>query len=94
MSDLSGATAPCSRLLFILDSGRCGAGQFTLAIVLGLALCIRPQLLFFAPLLLAAALFPVRHSWHMAYALLSYRCGIHRASVPYFLLILWNSAIH
>ena len=52
---------------------------YAAAIVLGLALCIRPQLLFFAPLLLAMALFPVRDSWPtVVHALLSYRCGIRR----------------
>src|SRR4029077_3199765 len=33
------------------------------AIILGLSLCIRPQLLFMAPLLIAMALFPVNVSW-------------------------------
>ena len=33
------------------------------AIVLGLSLCIRPQLLFMAPLLIAMALFPANVSW-------------------------------
>ena len=33
------------------------------AIVLGLSLCIRPQLVFIAPLLIAMALFPARVSW-------------------------------
>ena len=33
------------------------------AIVLGLSLCIRPQLVFFAPLLIAMALFPANVSW-------------------------------
>ena len=33
------------------------------AIILGLSLCIRPQLLFMAPLLIAMALFPANVSW-------------------------------
>ena len=33
------------------------------AFILGLSLCIRPQLLFMAPLLIAMALFPVNVSW-------------------------------
>ena len=33
------------------------------AIVLGLSLCIRPQLVFFTPLLIAMALFPAHVSW-------------------------------
>jgi len=36
---------------------------YSAAIVLGLSLCIRPQLLFMAPLLIAMALFPANVSW-------------------------------
>ena len=36
---------------------------YSAAIVLGLSLCIRPQLLFVAPLLIAMALFPANVSW-------------------------------
>ncbi|HXM28301.1 MAG TPA: hypothetical protein VN957_19920 [Chthoniobacterales bacterium] len=65
MSDLSGAAgAVLSFALVYFGLSRvrrwpiyCGA------IVLGLSLCIRPQLLFMAPLLLGMALFPARGSW-------------------------------
>ena len=88
MSDLSGAAAAV--LAFVLVY--IGLRQmrrwpiYAAAIVLGLALCIRPQLLFFAPLLLAAALFPVRHSWptwlmHCCLTVVAFIA----ASVPYFL---------
>src|SRR4029078_11563656 len=65
ISDLSGATA--ALLAFLL--AYIGLKQmwrwpiYAAAVVLGLALCIRPQLLFFAPLLIAAALFPIGDSW-------------------------------
>jgi hypothetical protein len=65
MSDLSGATAAV--LAFVLVY--IGLRQmrrwpvYAAAIVLGLALCIRPQLLFFAPVLVAMALFPAGDSW-------------------------------
>jgi hypothetical protein len=56
------------------------------AIVLGLSLCIRPQLLFMAPLLLAMALFPARDSWprwlmHCCLVLVVFAA----ASAPYFI---------
>ena len=59
---------------------------YAAAVVLGLALCIRPQLLFFAPLLIAAALFPIGDSWpkwllHCCLTLLVFVA----ASLPYFL---------
>ena len=57
------------------------------AIVLGLSLCIRPQLVFFAPLLLAMALFPANASWtrwfmHCCLALAVFAL----AASPYFIL--------
>jgi len=56
------------------------------AIVLGLSLCIRPQLLFMAPLLLAMALFPAKDSWrrwltHCCLVLVAFAA----ASAPYFI---------
>ena len=57
------------------------------AIVLGLSLCIRPQLLFMAPLLIAMALFPANVSWtkwfmHCCLALVVFAV----AASPYFVL--------
>ena len=57
------------------------------AFVLGLSLCIRPQLLFMAPLLIAMALFPVNVSWprwfmHCCLALAAFVV----AAGPYFIL--------
>src|SRR5947207_10397378 len=56
------------------------------AIVLGLSLCIRPQLLFFAPLLVSMALFPSGESWpkwfmHCCLVLAIFAT----AAIPYFL---------
>jgi hypothetical protein len=56
------------------------------AIVLGLSLCIRPQLLFMSPLLLAMALFPARDSWpnwlvHCCLVLVVFAAG----AAPYFI---------
>ena len=57
------------------------------AIVLGLSLCIRPQLVFMAPLLIAMALFPAKVSWtkwfmHCCLALVIFAV----AASPYFVL--------
>jgi hypothetical protein len=57
------------------------------AIILGLSLCIRPQLLFMAPLLIAMALFPVKGSWvrwftHCCFVLAVFAV----AASPYFVL--------
>ena len=57
------------------------------AIVLGLSLCIRPQLVFMAPLLIAMALFPANVSWtrwfmHCCLALAVFAV----AASPYFIL--------
>jgi hypothetical protein len=57
------------------------------AVVLGLSLCIRPQLVFFAPLLIAMALFPANVSWtrwfmHCCLALAVFAV----AASPYFIL--------
>jgi hypothetical protein len=60
---------------------------YSAAIVLGLSLCIRPQLLFMAPLLIAMALFPANVSWtrwfmHCCLALAVFAI----AASPYFIL--------
>ena len=88
LSDLSGATAAvlAFSLVYIGLSRMRRWPIYCAAIILGLSLCIRPQLLFFAPLLLAAALFPVRDSWstwlmHCCLTLVVFVA----ASVPYFL---------
>ena len=56
------------------------------AIVLGLSLCIRPQLLFFAPLLITMVLFPGGDSWPrwFKHCCLTFVVFV-AASVPYFL---------
>src|SRR4029077_17401621 len=56
------------------------------AIILGLSLCIRPQLLFMAPLLLAMSLFSAKGSWrtwltHCCLVLVVFAA----ASAPYFI---------
>jgi hypothetical protein len=88
MSDLSGAAAAVlafALVYFGLSRVRrwpiyCGA------IVLGLSLCIRPQLLFMSPLLVAMPLFPVRGSWtrwlvHCCFVVVVFAA----ASAPYFI---------
>jgi len=89
MSDLSGAAA--AMLAFALVYF--GLSQvrrwpiYCAAIVLGLSMCIRPQLVFFAPLLIAMALFPANASWtrwfmHCCLALAVFAV----AASPYFIL--------
>jgi hypothetical protein len=65
MSDLSsGAVAVLAFALVYLGlAWRRRLLIYCAAIVLGLSLCIRPQLVFFAPLLIAMALFPANVSW-------------------------------
>ena len=60
LSDLSGAAAALLSFLLVYIGLRYRRRWpvYSAAIVLGLALCVRPQLLFFAPVLTAAALFP------------------------------------
>ena len=89
MSDLSGATAAvvAFALVFIGLRQMRRWPIYAAAVVLGLALCIRPQLLFFSPLLIAAALFPTRDSrprWflHCCLTVLVFVA----AAVPYFVL--------
>src|SRR5262245_26586067 len=87
ISDLSGATAAvlAFALVYIGLRQMQRWPVYAAAVVLGLALCIRPQLLFFSPLLIAAALFPTRDSWpkwllHCCLTVLVFVA----ASVPYF----------
>ena len=65
MSDLSGGavTVLAFALVYLGLAWRRRWLIYCAAIVLGLSLCIRPQLLFVAPLLLAMALFPAKGSW-------------------------------
>ena len=65
MSDLSGGAAivlACA-LVYLGLRWRRRWSIYLAAFVLGLSLCIRPQLLFMAPLLIAMALFPAKVSW-------------------------------
>jgi 4-amino-4-deoxy-L-arabinose transferase-like glycosyltransferase len=88
MSDLSGAAAA----VFAFALVYIGLRQmrrwpvYAAAIVLGLSLCIRPQLLFFAPLLIAMAFFRPGDSWrrwlmHCCLVVVVFAV----ASLPYFL---------
>jgi hypothetical protein len=88
MSDLSGAAA--AMLAFALVYFGLSRVRrwpiYCAAIVLGLSLCIRPQLLFMSPLLVAMPLFPVRGSWprwlvHCCLVLVVFAA----ASAPYFI---------
>jgi hypothetical protein len=65
ISDLSGAAAAvlAFALVYIGLQRRRRWPIYSAAVVLGLSLCIRPQLLFFAPVLVAMALFPGPRSW-------------------------------
>jgi hypothetical protein len=57
------------------------------AIVLGLSLCIRPQLVFFAPLLIAMALFPANESWTRWFMHCCFVLAVFAAAAsPYFIL--------
>ena len=65
MSDLSGGAVIvlAFALVYLGLARRRRLLIYFAAIVLGLSLCIRPQLVFFAPLLLAMALLPANESW-------------------------------
>jgi hypothetical protein len=87
MSDLAGAGAAVLAFALVY----CGLTRarrwpiYCAAVVLGLSLCIRPQLLFFAPLLVAMALFPSGESWpkwftHCCLVLAVFSA----AAIPYF----------
>ena len=88
MSDLSGSAAVvlAFALVYLGLSSLRRWPIYCAAIVLGLSLCIRPQLLFMAPLLIAMALFPARDSWlrwlmHCCLVLVVFAA----ASSPYFI---------
>lgn len=89
MSDLSSAAAAAlafALVYFGLTSRRRWA-IYCAAVVLGVSLCIRPQLVFFAPLLIGMALFPVfrsRANWllHCVLVILTFAL----AASPYFIL--------
>jgi hypothetical protein len=65
ISDLSGGavTVLAFALVYLGLAWRRRLLIYCAAIVLGLSLCIRPQLVFMAPLLIAMALFPANVSW-------------------------------
>ena len=89
MSDLSGGAAMvlAFALVYLGLAWRRRWLIYCAAIVLGLSLCIRPQLVFFAPLLIAMALFPANGSWtrwfmHCCLTLIVFAV----ATSPYFIL--------
>jgi 4-amino-4-deoxy-L-arabinose transferase-like glycosyltransferase len=89
MSDLSGGALVvlAFALVYLGLAWRHRWLIYCAAIVLGLSLCIRPQLLFMAPLLIAMALFPATDSWrkwfiHCCLALVVFAL----AASPYFIL--------
>jgi len=88
MSDLSGAAvaALSFALVYLGLAWRRRWPIYCAAVVLGLSLCIRSQLLFLAPLLLTMALFPAKDSWprwlmHCCLVLVVFTA----ASTPYFI---------
>jgi hypothetical protein len=89
LSDLSGGavTVLAFALVYLGLTWRRRWLIYLAAIFLGLSLCIRPQLLFMAPLLIAMALFPANVSWtrwfmHCCLALAVFAV----AASPYFIL--------
>jgi 4-amino-4-deoxy-L-arabinose transferase-like glycosyltransferase len=89
MSDLTGGAAMALAFALVYSGLRYRRRWliYLAAVVLGLSLCIRPQLLFMAPLLIAMALFPANVSWtkwfiHCCLALVVFAV----ATSPYFIL--------
>jgi hypothetical protein len=89
MSDLSGGavTVLAFALVYLGLTWRRRWLIYLAAVVLGLSLCVRPQLLFMAPLLIAMALFPANVSWtrwfmHCCLAVVVFAV----AASPYFIL--------
>jgi hypothetical protein len=89
MSDLSAgaATVLAFALVYLGFAWRRRWLIYCAAFVLGLSLCIRPQLVFMAPLLIAMAFFPANVSWtrwfmHCCFALVVFAI----AASPYFIL--------
>src|SRR5215475_650642 len=89
MSDLSGGAAAVLAVALVY-LGLAWSRRWLIycaAVILGLSLCIRPQLLFMAPLLIAMALFPVNGSWtrwsmHCCFVIAVFAA----AASPYFIL--------
>ena len=89
LSDLScaAAAALAFALVYLGLASRRRCPIYCAAVVLGMSLCIRPQLLFFAPLLISMALFPVfrsRAQWLLHCVLVILTFGL--AASPYFIL--------
>jgi hypothetical protein len=89
MSDLSGAAAAvlAFALVYLGLASRRRWPIYSAAVVLGVSLSIRPQLLFFVPMLISMALFPVSRSrakWllHCILVILTFAL----AASPYFIL--------
>ena len=89
MSDLSGGAVAvlAFALVYLGLAWRHRRLIYCAAIVLGLSLCIRPQLLFMAPLLIAMALFPVNGSWMRWFMHCCFVIAVFAvAASPYFVL--------
>src|SRR5205823_11254597 len=89
MSDLSaGAVTVLAFALVYLGLARRRRWLlYCAALILGLSLCIRPQLLFMAPLLIAMALFPVNVSWTRWFMHCCFVIAVFAvAASPYFIL--------
>src|SRR5439155_12681680 len=89
MSDLSGGavTVLAFALVYLGLAWRHRWLIYCAAIILGLSLCIRPQLLFMAPLLIAMALFPVNASWTRWFMHCCFVIAVFAvAASPYFIL--------
>src|SRR5436190_2719454 len=89
MSDLSGGAfiVLAFALVYLGLTWRRRLLIYCAAIVLGLSLCIRPQLLFMAPLLVAMALFPANVSWTRWFMHCCLTLAVFAvAASPYFIL--------
>jgi len=89
LSDLSGGAAAvlAFALVYLGLAWRRRWLIYCAAIVIGLSLCIRPQLVFMAPLLIAMALFPAnvsRTRWFMHCCLVLFAFAV--SASPYFIL--------
>jgi hypothetical protein len=89
MSDLSGGAVAvlAFALVYLGLAWRRRWPIYCAAITLGLSLCIRPQLLFMAPLLIAMVLFPVNASWTRWFMHCCFVVAVFAvAASPYFVL--------
>jgi len=89
MSDLSGGAVIvlAFALVYLGLAWRRRLLIYCAAIVLGLSLCIRPQLVFMAPLLVAMALFPANVSWTRWFMHCCLTLAVFAvAASPYFIL--------